>query len=183
MFCQGKKREESEESTEHDSPKGQAVFHILDHLVISAFFKPQLHNPAFWLPVLGFVFVDRGKMQLSGSFISAISQIIRQPEQRSLSVAPSPCRATQHVSETAPVEGAEITKKLWKSWPAMAAPNSAMMLATDASLCQASSPFRCEMTIRESVQIGFRVLWRWTKGNSHSDPYAKKGKHSFIFGT
>lgn len=51
-------------------------------------------------------------MQLFGNFISAISQIIRQPEQRPLSGAPSPCRATQDVSEMAPVEGAEVMREL-----------------------------------------------------------------------
>lgn len=72
-------------------------------------------------------------------------------------------------------------RELWKCWPAMAAQDTAMMLATEASFCQASSPFRCEMRIRESAHIGFRVLWRWTKGNSHSDPYAKKGQTFFHF--
>lgn len=53
-------------------------------------------------------------MQLFRNFISAISQIIRQPEQTSLSMAPFPCRTTQHVSEMTPVDGAEVTERALK---------------------------------------------------------------------
>lgn len=144
------------------------------------FFSPSwLYSPALYLPLLNFVFIE-GRCSYLGTLLMPF---LKSPDSLNFPWHNLHVAWLCSISETAPVEGAEVTKELWNRWPSMTAQGSAMMLVTDSSFCQTSSPFRCEMRIRESVHIGFQVLWRWTKGNSHSDPYAKKGKHSFISGT
>lgn len=87
------------------------ILHVQDNLQTALFSLLQQSNLALKLPLMNFEFTER--YALTSELTSVISQIIRQPEQRSLSMAPSPHSCTvQHVSEAAPVEGADVTNEL-----------------------------------------------------------------------